>query len=158
MKSFPWIKQSDAMQCGSACLAMICMFHGQKKNPNGISKICRSSISGISVNGIEEAAEKLGLKADSRFIPYKELSSIDHPVILHWNQNHFVILFKVSNNGRKFYISDPGKGISTYSHDEFRKHWVSTIIDGEENGVIISLLPTKDFNRDKVKNYTDSYT
>lgn len=156
MKSFPWIKQSDAMQCGSACLAMICMFHGQKKNLNEISKICRSSISGISVNGIEEAAEKLGLKADSRFIPYKELSSIDHPVILHWNQNHFVILFKVSNNGRKFYISDPGKGISTYSHDEFRKHWVSTIIDGEENGVIISLLPTKDFNRDKVINYTES--
>lgn len=156
MKSFPWIKQSDAMQCGSACLAMICMFHGQKKNLNEISKICRSSISGISVNGIEEAAEKLGLKADSRFIPYKELSSIDHPVILHWNQNHFVILFKVSNNGRKFYISDPGKGISTYSHDEFRKHWVSTIIDGEENGVIISLLPTKDFNRDTVINYTES--
>lgn len=156
MKSFPWIKQSDAMQCGSACLAMICMFHGQKKNLNEISKICRYSISGISVNGIEEAAEKLGLKADSRFIPYKELSSIDHPVILHWNQNHFVILFKVSNNGRKFYISDPGKGISTYPHDEFRKHWVSTIIDGEENGVIISLLPTKDFNRDKVINYTES--
>lgn len=156
MKSFPWIKQSDAMQCGSACLAMICMFHGQKKNLNEISKICRSSISGISVNGIEEAAEKLGLKADSRFIPYKELSSIGHPVILHWNQNHFVILFKVSNNGRKFYISDPGKGISTYSHDEFRKHWVSTIIDGEENGVIISLLPTKDFNRDTVINYTES--
>lgn len=127
-----------------------------KKNLNEISKICRSSISGISVNGIEEAAEKLGLKADSRFIPYKELSSIDHPVILHWNQNHFVILFKVSNNGRKFYISDPGKGISTYSHDEFRKHWVSTIIDGEENGVIISLLPTKDFNRNKVINYTES--
>ena len=156
MKSFPWIKQSDAMQCGSACLAMICMFHGQKKNLNEISKICRSSISGISVNGIEEAAVKLGLKADSRFIPYKELSSICHPVILHWNQNHFVILFKVSKNGRKFYISDPGKGISTYSHEEFRKHWVSTIIDGEENGVIISLLPTKDFNRDKVINYTES--
>lgn len=132
------------------------MFHGQKKNLNEISKICRSSISGISVNGIEEAAVKLGLKADSRFIPYKELSSICHPVILHWNQNHFVILFKVSKNGRKFYISDPGKGISTYSHEEFRKHWVSTIIDGEENGVIISLLPTKDFNRDKVINYTES--
>lgn len=127
-----------------------------KKNLNEISKICRSSISGISVNGIEEAAVKLGLKADSRFIPYKELSSICHPVILHWNQNHFVILFKVSKNGRKFYISDPGKGISTYSHEEFRKHWVSTIIDGEENGVIISLLPTKDFNRDKVINYTES--
>lgn len=71
MKSFPWIKQKDAMQCGSACLAMICMFHGQKRNLNEISKICRPSISGISVNGIEEAAEKLGLKADSRFIHIK---------------------------------------------------------------------------------------
>lgn len=49
-------------------------------------------------------------------------------------------------------MSDPGKGISTYSHDEFRKHWVSTIIGGEENGVVISLLPTKDFNRDKIMN------
>ena len=46
MKPFPWIKQNDAMQCGSACLAMICMFHGQKKNLNEISKICRPSISG----------------------------------------------------------------------------------------------------------------
>lgn len=110
MKSFPWIKQKDAMQCGSACLAMICMFHGQKRNLNEISKICRPSISGISVNGIEEAAEKLGLKADSRFIPYKELTSISHPVILHWNQNHFVILFKVSKNGKKILCVRSRKG------------------------------------------------
>lgn len=45
MKPFPWIKQNDAMQCGSACLAMICIFH-VKKNLNEISKICRPSISG----------------------------------------------------------------------------------------------------------------
>ena len=152
MKQFPWIKQNDAMQCGSACLAMICMFHGQKKNLSEISQICKPSISGISVNGIEEAAEKLGLKADSRFISSNELTSLKYPVILHWNQNHFVILFKVYGNGKKFCVSDPGKGICTYSLEEFRKHWVSTIIDGEENGVIISLFPTEDFKRDKFTN------
>ena len=137
------------MQCGAACLAMICSYYGQKKNIQDIYQLCKPSVYGISIRGIEYAAQILGLNTDSYFISLKDLVSLNKPVILHWNQNHFVILFKTNNGGQKFHISDPAKGLLTYSFDEFRKYWVSSNVNGEDKGIIISFTPT-------IKFYTDN--
>ena len=134
------------MQCGTACLAMICKYYGKTPNMSLISNICKPTKSGINIIGIEESARKLGLIPDSRFLPYDNLRYLTKPVILHWDQNHFVVLFKVSDNGNKFHVSDPGKGLITYSLEEFRKHWISTTIDCEEHGVIIQLSPSEKFS------------
>ena len=63
------------------------------------------------------------------------------PCILHWNQNHFVVLYK-QKRGKKFYIADPGKGLVTYSRKEFMEHWISTRSQGEEKGIAMFLQPT----------------
>ena len=69
------------------------------------------------------------------------LSQAPLPCILHWNQNHFVVLYKV-RKGKRFYVADPGKGLVSYSRDEFRNHWVSTRSGGEDKGIAMLLEPT----------------
>lgn len=67
------------------------------------------------------------------------------PCILHWSQNHFVILYKIKNN-KKFYIADPGKGLVTYTEKEFKNHWISTQSKGEEKGIAMFIQPTPAFH------------
>ncbi len=62
---------------------------------------------------------------------------------MHWNQNHFVILYKIKDG--KYYISDPGKGKITYTTEEFKNHWISMNLDGEEKGIVLFLEPTSKF-------------
>ena len=67
------------------------------------------------------------------------------PALLHWSQNHFVILYKIKNN-KKFYIADPGKGLVTYTEKEFKNHWISTQSKGEEKGIAMFIQPTPAFH------------
>lgn len=69
------------------------------------------------------------------------------PCILHWNQNHYVVLYKVKKNF--FHIADPGKGLIKYSQEEFKKHWLSTRSQGIEKGIVMFLQPTIAFYRKK---------
>ena len=73
-----------------------------------------------------------------------ELSYLPLPCILHWNQNHFVVLYKVKK-GKKFYVADPGKGLVKYNLEEFKIHWISTRSNGEEKGIAMFLEPTPVF-------------
>ena len=66
------------------------------------------------------------------------------PCILHWNQNHFVVLYQIKKRGN-VYIADPGKGKVRYSISEFKKHWINSYIDKQEFGVALLLNPTNRF-------------
>lgn len=98
--------------------------------------------------GVREAAIALGFYSISGRLALEELSSEALPCILHWNQNHFVVLYKVKK-GRKFYIADPGKGLITYDIDEFKRHWIATTSNNEEKGIAMFLEPTPSFFKNK---------
>ena len=100
----------------------------------------------MSLLGISEAATELGFETIAGKVPVDKLSRSPLPCILHWNQNHFVVLYKVRHN-RKFYVADPGKGLIKYSREEFSKHWVSTVSGGEEKGIALFLQPSPKFYR-----------
>ena len=68
------------------------------------------------------------------------------PCILHWNQNHFVVLYGISGNGRRYRIADPGKGLVSCTRRELESHWISSVTDGEPSGVVMQLTPTRDFH------------
>lgn len=74
---------------------------------------------------IAEAAEHLGLKAEGGRLTVDDLAKTVSPCILFWNQNHFVVLYRVKN-GSTFYIADPGKGRVKYNRKEFEQHWIGT--------------------------------
>lgn len=104
---FPFIYQHDSMQCGVSCLFMVCKYFRQEFSISFLSNICISTTEGVSLLGIREAAEKVGLKTVSGKIWIGKLTQSPLPCILHWNQNHFVVLYKVKK--KRFYIADPGK-------------------------------------------------
>ena len=149
MSSFPLIRQHDSMECGIACLAMVCKFFRIEYSIEYLSRICFATTEGVSLLGINETALQLGLRAISGRITINKLWEAHSPCILHWNQNHFVVLYKVKR-GKIFYIADPAKGLVKYNLEEFKKHWVSTQSGGEEKGIAMFLEPTPAFYEKKM--------
>ena len=138
--AFPIIFQHDSMQCGIACLQMICKHFGREYSLDFLSKLCFATNEGVSLLGINDAANKLGLKTLCVKASMNELDQISLPAILHWNQKHFVVLYKIKK-GRKYYIADPGKGLTTHTNKEMQEHWLST----NSKGVAMMLEPTPHF-------------
>ena len=132
------------MMCGIACLKMVCKYHGNDLSMERLSQICRATAEGVSLLGISDAANELGLHAIAVRIGASRLIKAPMPCILHWNQNHFVVLYKVKK-GKTFYVADPGKGLVKYNLEEFQSHWISTRSNGEEKGIAMFLEPTPSF-------------
>ena len=129
------------MQCGVACLEMVCRNYGRQFPISMLSQICHVTSEGVSMLGISEAANEIGFHSVCVRTTVDNLSLAPLPCILHWNQNHFVVLYKV-RKGKRFYIADPGKGLIKYSLDDFKNHWVSTRSGGEDKGIAMLLEPT----------------
>lgn len=132
------------MQCGITCLQMICKHYGRMHSLETMSRLCPSSREGVSLLGLSEAATTLGFHTISARADFRELSEVTLPCILHWNQNHFVVLYKVKK-GRNFYVADPGKGLVTYGLEEFKQHWASMSSNGEDKGIAMFLETTPAF-------------
>ena len=144
MNNFKVERQHDCMQCGIACLQMICNYYGKEYSLDSLSKICFATTEGVSMLGISETATSLGFHIVNVKCTVKTLTEVSLPSILHWNQNHFVVLYRVKNE-KKFYIADPGKGLVTYSLEEFKKHWISTNSNGQDKGIAMFLETTPTF-------------
>ena len=144
MKCFPITYQFDTMQCGIACLQMICKYYGRDYSLSYLSGICTSSAEGVSLHGINETAIQLGFHTLCARLDIKDTMEMPLPCILHWNQNHFVVLYNVKK-GNKFYVGDPGKGLVTYNLEEFKLHWISTSSNGEDRGIAMLLETTPAF-------------
>ena len=147
-KNFIICKQYDSMQCGIACLAMICKYYGKKYSMDCLNQLCFATTEGVSLLSITRAAETLGFKTVGARCEVSNLVNKNLPCILHWNQNHFVVLYKLKK-GKTFYIADPGKGLIRYKLEEFKEHWISTKQDGAEKGVSMFLKPTEKFYKRK---------
>jgi ATP-binding cassette subfamily B protein len=151
MLSFTFYKQLNAMDCGPTCLRMIAKHYGKHFNADALRQIAGFSKEGVSMLGISEAAEKIGFRTRGVQLSYEQLTQqASLPAILHWNQNHFVVLISAKTL-RKSYkdevkIADPANGIICYTKDEFIKHWYSTHReDRKHTGTVLLLEPTAYF-------------
>lgn len=118
MKVFPFYPQHDAMQCGIACLQMICKYYNKEYTLSQLSELCFATTEGVSLLGISQAAEKLGLRSICGRATTEQLSKVQLPCILFWNQNHFIVLYKVDKK-KQYWIADPGKGKYKLPLDKF---------------------------------------
>lgn len=118
---FPVYIQHDSMQCGIACLQMICKYYGKEYTLAELSELCFATNEGVSLLGISQAAEKLGLHTICGQATIEQLDRSELPCIVHWNQNHFVVLYRVKKRGRGclYCVADPGKGRVDYTEEEF---------------------------------------
>lgn len=134
------------MQCGVACLTMVCRYYGAACTLSQMEEHCHATTEGVSLRGMSQAATELGFETASVRLSPDELSQSPLPAILHWNQNHFVVLYRIDRRGR-YHIADPGKGLLTYSRDEFMRRWASTRSGDEDRGIALLLQPGPRFGQ-----------
>lgn len=153
MLYFPFYKQLDSMDCGPTCLRMIAKYFGRSYSLPFLREKCYIDRAGVTLKGISEAAELIGMRSLAVKIPLrakKELPSLDVaplPAILHWNQKHFVTLYKLSS--KYAWIADPADGKHKIPIDEFRSSWLSD----KSNGVALLLEPSPTFFQDDLDEY-----
>ncbi len=151
-----YVRQRDAMQCGVASLAMACSAMGVRYSLDTLERYCHPTKEGVSMKGIADAARELGLESRSYRLTEEQLQEIFSPqarkrgeapeaAILHWNQNHFVVLYGMNRRGTRYRIADPGKGLMSLSRDELRQHWGETSPDGKHRGIAMFLEATDEF-------------
>ncbi len=110
MKKFPFTKQFDAMDCGPACLSMVTRFHGKHYSIQKLRQMSFITREGVSMLGISDAAEAIGMRTMGVKLSFDKLEKEAMlPCIVHWKQNHFVVLYKIKNE--KVYVADPGHGL-----------------------------------------------
>lgn len=145
---FPFYKQLDAMDCGPSCLRMIARYHGKKFSVQQLREQSFIQRTGVNMQGISEAATSIGMRATGIRTTIEKLKQQSKlPCILHWNQMHFVVLYKIVEKKGKyfFYIADPAYGLLKYEEEELKKCWISTSQGGVEKGIAMLLDVTPQF-------------
>jgi ATP-binding cassette subfamily B protein len=133
------------MACGATCLRIVAKHYGKNFSLPDIIQATQTNREGTNLQGMSEAAEKIGFRTLGVKVPFDKLvEDAPLPCIAHWNQNHFVVVYKIKKN--KIYIADPSHGLLVYDKEEFIKSWVS---DGKDEGVLLLLETTPEFYTDK---------
>ena len=133
-QKLPMIQQTEAAECGLACMAMVAGYHGHNINLNEIRRLFKLSIEGCTLLDLMGFAEKLKLTSRPLKLELSHLKQLKTPSILHWDLNHFVVLKSVKNNHCTIY--DPAYGERLLSLDEVSEHFT---------GIALELIPTTDF-------------
>lgn len=149
MSKFPHYKQLDAMDCGPTCLRMLAKFYGKTYSLQYLRSRAFITNSGVSMLGISDAAESIGFRTKGYRLTWEQLcDEVPFPCIVHWNQNHFVVVYDIKKKKRgksHVCIADPAQGLLTYTKEEFLKCWLSTAKKGEKEGTALLLETTPDF-------------
>lgn len=142
--AFPFYHQLNAMDCGPTCLRMIARHYGKHYNLDTLRQSAGFSKQGVSLLGISDTAEKIGFRTRGIHVNYNTLQEAPFPAILHWNQNHFVVLVDIRKNSVA--VADPAKGLMHYSREEFLYYWASNKnIQAQDTGTALLLEPTPVF-------------
>ncbi|WP_160717340.1 peptidase domain-containing ABC transporter [Chitinophaga solisilvae] len=139
---FPFYKQMDAMDCGPTCLRMVARHYGRSYSLEYLRQQANITREGVSLLGISEAAEKIGFRTNAVRISFEQLDeNVELPCILHWNQQHFVVLppqeYNRHKKNDKILVADPGHGLVKVDKETFLRCWQGT----SNTGVVLMLEP-----------------
>ncbi|NMC99726.1 MAG: peptidase domain-containing ABC transporter [Bacteroidales bacterium] len=148
MATFPHYIQTDSMDCGPTCLRMIAKYYGKNYSLQYLRENSFITREGVSMLGISDAAENIGFKTMGVRISFEQLETdASLPCIVHWKQNHFVVVYDILEKKGKTWIlvADPARDLIKYTREEFCSGWLSTKNSGEDMGVALLLEPTPAF-------------
>lgn len=143
---FKLTRQFDQMDCGPACIRMVANYYGKKYPLSYLRSVSCLNREGVSIAGIRSALTDIGICSASYELTLEQLRQCPLPAILHWEQNHFVVLYKIRRSCWKkewqYYVANPAYGKHTFTEKDFKSYW-----QNGEKGVAIALKPTEDFYR-----------
>lgn len=155
---FHFTHQLDAMQCGIACMHMACRHFGREIPMHVLEKMCPPTSDGTSVLGIVKTLQMLGFDTQCGKTDIDGLCCLPMPCILHWENRHFVILYKtkIKHKTRYFYIADPAKGLVRYGERILKEKWTVSCL--KSKGVAVTLRPKEEFFRGSMRKAEDKLT
>jgi HlyB family type I secretion system ABC transporter len=121
IRRFPFIEQIDEMDCGAASLAMICRHFGKKISLARIRQLCHTAYDGTSLKALSHAASELGLASRALKVSMRNLSMMPLPAIVHWEGNHWMVLYNVAKDFVQ--VADPAIGLRRIARKEFEQKW-----------------------------------
>jgi ATP-binding cassette, subfamily B, bacterial len=133
------------MDCGPTCLRMVTKHYKKDISLQYLREKAQIGKQGVNLLGISDAAETIGFRTQAVKMSLQSLiRDAKLPCLLHWNQNHFVVLYRIKRN--QLFVADPARGLITYSPREFKEHWVS---DKDNEGVALLLEPSPLFYKNE---------
>ena len=140
-RKFPVIKQLDSQDCGPSCIRMIAKYYGKDFSQEFLREKCSMFREGVSLSSLSEMAEAIGFRSLYVKVSFEKMAErAPLPAVAHWNQDHFIVVYRIEQN--KIYVADPGLGTITYTKEEFLNGWASGIKNGREEGILLLLEPT----------------
>lgn len=163
MKKFPHYKQAESKDCGPTCIKIIAKYFGKTMNTQQLRTLSETTREGSSLLGLSEAIEFMGFRSLGVKLTLNKLLEAPLPCIIHWDKNHYVVLYKTKQkrnkslrksksglNDIKLYISDPAHGLITYTKDEFIKHWIgNNANENTQEGIALLVEPTTIFYKEE---------
>ncbi|MBC3789399.1 peptidase domain-containing ABC transporter [Spirosoma utsteinense] len=144
-RKFPFYKQLDQRDCGPTCLRMVAQYHGRLLSQEYLREKTSLSREGVSLGGLAEAAETIGLQSLAISVPLDTLQQdVPLPCIAYWRQRHFVVVHAIKKG--RIFVADPGYGLMDYSPEEFCRGWLnSKHPKPDDEGIVLVLEPSPAF-------------
>ncbi len=151
MKKFPHYRQADSKDCGPTCIKIVARHYGRTIHIQALRDLAETTREGSSLLGLSEASEKIGFRTIGVKLNFKRLEEeVPLPCIAHWNNNHFIVVYKIKNE--TVYVSDPAHGLLKYTKSQFIKQWIGNNADeNTEEGVALLIEPTPKFYSDDLE-------
>ncbi|MGB5251753.1 MAG: ABC transporter transmembrane domain-containing protein [Sedimenticolaceae bacterium] len=126
IKRFPLVKQAEEMDCGAACLAMICKHHGIPMTLGKLREMANVTTQGATLDSLSRVGDSLGFNTRGVKCTFDALQGFDLPFIAHWEGYHYIIVYGVSSE--HVWVADPGPGFRKLSVEDFEKGWSGTCL------------------------------
>ncbi|HEU0306748.1 MAG TPA: cysteine peptidase family C39 domain-containing protein, partial [Lysobacter sp.] len=133
IRRFAWVQQAEEMDCGAACLAMICKHYGIQMTLGKLREMANVTTQGATLDSLARTGESLGFTTRGVKCTFDTLRGFDLPLIVHWEGYHYVVVYGVSAN--KVWLADPATGFKKLSVEEFERGW---------NGTCLTFTPRQD--------------
>jgi ATP-binding cassette subfamily B protein len=159
MSKFPHYLQSEAKDCGPTAIRIVAKHYGKAIDIQKLRELAETTRTGSSLLGLSEAAEAMGFHTVGVKLPLEDLTEVPLPAILHWNGNHFVVVYKVKQKkslfGKKkeyeIYVSDPAHGLLKWNEKDFLKHWIGNNAQADTpEGIALLIEPTPKFYNEDI--------
>lgn len=145
LKKFPHYTQTESKDCGPTCLKIVAKHYGRVLNIQTLRELSETTREGSNLLTLSDAAENIGFRTLGVKLCANDLQETPLPCILHWNKNHYVVLYKIKKD--KYYVSDPAHGLLEYTEKEFIKFWIGNNADETtKEGIVLLLEPTPNFH------------
>jgi ATP-binding cassette subfamily B protein len=126
IRRFAWIQQAEEMDCGAACLAMICKHYGIGMTLGKLRELANVTTQGATLDSLARTGESVGFTTRGVQCTFDTLRGFDLPFIVHWEGYHYVVVYGVSST--QVWVADPAVGFRTLSVEEFERGWSGTCL------------------------------